>query len=165
MTVLVTAASRHGSTMEIAERIGQVLAEHGVPVDVRPAANVTTVDGYEAVVLGSAVYMGHWLEAARQLAETESLALSQRPLWLFSSGPVGDPPKPDEQPVDVGAIVAATDAREHRVFAGILDRDRLGFAERAMTKALRAPVGDFRDWAAIDAWASHIAAALRPART
>jgi len=165
MTVLVTAASRHGSTMEIAERIGRVLAERGLSVDVQPAASVIDVDAYEAVVLGSAVYMGHWLEAARQLADAAAPELSSRPLWLFSSGPVGDPPKPAEFPVDVGRIVAATDAREHRLFAGSLDRQRLSFPERAMTAALRAPLGDFRDWTAIEAWALHIADSLRPVRT
>jgi menaquinone-dependent protoporphyrinogen oxidase len=164
MTVLVTAASRHGATTEIAERIGQVLAGRGLSVDVRPAADVTGVDRYEAVVLGSAVYMGHWLDAARQLVDMATPELSSRPLWLFSSGPVGDPPKPAEFPVDVGAIVAATGAREHRMFAGRLDRSRLSFPERAMTAALRAPVGDFRDWTAIEAWAADIADTLRAVR-
>ncbi len=161
MTVLVTAASKHGSTAEIAEAIGRVLRERDIPVDVRPITNVTMVDGYAAVVLGSAVYMGHWLEAARQLVDAEALALAGRPVWLFSSGPVGDPPKPDEQPVDVAAIVATTNARGHRIFAGRLDPHRLGFAERAMTLALRAPTGDFRDWAAIEAWAGSIADSLQ----
>jgi menaquinone-dependent protoporphyrinogen oxidase len=113
------------------------------------------------VVLGSAVYMGHWLEAARQLAESETRALHGRPVWLFSSGPVGDPPKPDEQPVDAGAAVAATGAREHRLFGGNLDPRRLGFADRAMVHAVRAQTGDFRDWAEIAAWAERIADALR----
>src|SRR5205807_2446948 len=112
--------------------------EHGVPVDVRPAEHVTMVDGYDAVVLGSAVYAGHWLEPARRLVEDQAPALAQRPVWLFSSGPIGDPPKPTEDPVDVAALVEATGAREHRVFAGRLDRHHLGFAERAIALALRA---------------------------
>jgi len=161
MTVLVTAASRHGSTMEIAEAIGRTLRQRGLDVDVQPAAGMSAVDRYEAVVLGSAVYMGHWLEAAWQLAESESRSLRMRPVWLFSSGPVGDPPKPDEQPVDVGAVVAATGARGHRLFNGNLDPHRLGFAERAMIRAVRAQTGDFRDWAEIAAWAEHIAGELR----
>ncbi len=61
----------------------------------------------------------------------------------------------------MAALVAATGAREHRVFAGRLDRHRLGFAERAVTLALRAPEGDFRDWAAIEAWAAEIAETLK----
>jgi menaquinone-dependent protoporphyrinogen oxidase len=161
MTVLVSAASKHGATAEIAEAIGRVLAERGLAVDVRPAANVTMVDGYDAVVLGSAVYVGRWLEAARKLVEAEAAILAARPVWLFSSGPVGDPPKPAEEPVDVAEFVRATGARDHQVFAGKIDKGRLGFGERAMVLALRAPVGDFRDWAAIETWAHGIADALR----
>jgi menaquinone-dependent protoporphyrinogen oxidase len=162
--VLVTAASRHGSTAEIADRIGGALRDAlsgGAQVDVRPADDVTTVDGYDAVVLGSAVYMGRWLDGARRLAETHASALSSRPVWLFSSGPIGDPPKPDEEPVDVAHVVTATGARAHEVFAGRLDRHRLGFAEKAVVLAFRVPDGDFRDWAAVDAWANGIAGELR----
>jgi menaquinone-dependent protoporphyrinogen oxidase len=171
MHILVAAASKHGSTTEIARDIGATLLAalegDATTVDVRAAEEVTAVDDYDAVVLGSAVYMGHWLEPARRLVDKHGAALAARPTWLFSSGPVGDPPKPDEEPVDVAALVAATDARGHQVFAGKLDRDRLGFAERAVMIALRAPQGDFRDWAAIRAWTSGIAAELastRPAR-
>jgi menaquinone-dependent protoporphyrinogen oxidase len=128
---------------------------------VRPAHEVGRLDGYDAFVLGSAVYMGHWLEAARDLVHRNAETLSGRPVWLFSSGPIGDPPKPDEQPVDVGEAIATTRAREHRLFAGKLDRHRLGFAERAMVLALRAPEGDFRDWVTIETWAARIADALR----
>jgi len=83
-------------------------------------------------------------------------------VWLFSSGPVGDPPKPEEDPVDVADLVALTDAREHRVFAGKLVRRQLSFPERAIVAALRVPEGDFRDWTEIRRWAAGIAEALRP---
>ncbi|HEU0240344.1 MAG TPA: flavodoxin domain-containing protein [Micromonosporaceae bacterium] len=160
MRVLVAAASRHGSTAEIAARIGKTMTTHaGLDVIVRAAADVEDVTGYDAYVLGSAIYMGHWLEAARDLVQRYDDS-RDHPVWLFSSGPIGDPPKPDEQPVDIGAVVVATRAREHRLFAGALRRDRLGFPERAMAAALRAPYGDFRDWAAVDAWAHEIANAL-----
>jgi menaquinone-dependent protoporphyrinogen oxidase len=79
---------------------------------------------------------------------------------MFSSGPVGDPPKPSEDPVDVAALVAATGAREHRVFAGHVNKDQLGFSERAMVRTFRAAVGDFRDWEAIKDWAREIDAGL-----
>ena len=119
------------------------------------------MDGYDAVVLGSAVYAGHWLKPARDLVARRGPALAARPVWLFSSGPVGDPPKPEEDPVDVAEVLAATAAREHRVFAGKLVRKQLNFPERAIVSALRVPEGDFRDWSDIIGWAAGIAAALR----
>jgi len=160
MKVLVTAATKYGATGEIAEAIGEVLREHGLDTTVGPPGDAT-VDGYDAVVLGSAVYAGHWLKPARELVDRAGDALAARPVWLFSSGPVGDPPKPEEDPVDVAAIVAATGAREHRVFAGKLVRRQLGFADKAIAVALRVPDGDFRDWPEIRRWAAGIAEALR----
>jgi menaquinone-dependent protoporphyrinogen oxidase len=169
MKVLVSAASKHGATSEIAEEIGEALREaledRGVPgegdepvVDVRPPEQVGSVEDYDAVVLGSAVYAGHWLQSARELAERHAQALSERPTWLFSSGPVGEPPKPPEEAsVDVSEILEATKARGHRVFVGKLDKDRLGFAEKAIVLALRVAEGDFRDWDDIRGWARGIA--------
>jgi menaquinone-dependent protoporphyrinogen oxidase len=81
-------------------------------------------------------------------------------VWLFSCGPVGDPPTPEQDPVDVAEVLAATRAREHRVFAGKLVRKQLAFPERAIVSALRVPDGDFRDWPAITEWAGAIATAL-----
>jgi menaquinone-dependent protoporphyrinogen oxidase len=146
--------------MEIADRIGGTLQARGIDTDVLPAEQVASVAKYDAVLLGSAVYAGHWLPAGRDLVERETSTLSSRPTWLFSSGPIGDPPKPEEEPVDVDALMKAIGPREHRVFAGKLDRGNLGFAERAITRALRAPEGDFRDWDAISAWAQQIAREL-----
>ena len=149
MKVLVTAATKYGATGEIARAIGEVLREHGLDSTVGPPEDATTVDGYDAVVLGSAVYAGHWLKPARELVDRSRDALAARPVWLFSSGPVGDPPKPEEDPVDVAEMVAATGARDHRVFAGKLVRKQLGFGDKAIAVALRVPDGDFRDWAEI----------------
>jgi menaquinone-dependent protoporphyrinogen oxidase len=97
-------------------------------------------------VLGSAVYAGHWLKPARELVGRLGTVVADRPVWLFSSGPVGDPPKPEEDPVDVAEILTATRARDHRVFAGRLVRRQLSFPERAIVSALCVPEGDFRDW-------------------
>jgi menaquinone-dependent protoporphyrinogen oxidase len=160
MRVLITAATKHGATGEIAQVIGEALRERGLDPTVLEPERVDTVDGYDAVVLGSAVYAGHWLKPARELVARCGDALAARPVWLFSSGPVGDPPKPEEDPVDVAEVVAATGAREHRVFAGKLVRKQLTFPERAIVSALRVPEGDFRDWAAISGWAASIATAL-----
>jgi len=161
MTVLVTAASRHGATSEIAVAIARVLGSRGLDADVRRADDVRELEGYDAVVLGSAVYAGKWLEPARRLVEEHGDELAARPTWLFSSGPLGEPPRPAPRAaVDVDAIAAATRAREHRLFAGRLDRGRLGLGERVVARAVHAPEGDFRDWGEIEAWADDIAATL-----
>jgi hypothetical protein len=107
------------------------------------------------------VYAGHWLKPAKQLVDRCGGALSARLVWLFSSGPIGDPPKPDEDPADVAEILAATGAREHRLFAGKLIRQQLSFPEKAIVSALRVPEGDFRDWPEITGWAAGIATALQ----
>lgn len=161
MRVLVAAASRHGATHEIAAAIGRELRERGLVADVRDIDDVGDLGGFDACVLGSAVYVGQWLAPARHFVEANADAISALPTWLFSSGPLGEPLKPDEEhAVDVDELVASTGARGHRLFAGKLDRSKLGFGERAMVAAVRAAEGDFRDWEEIDAWAGEIAAAL-----
>jgi menaquinone-dependent protoporphyrinogen oxidase len=161
MRVLVTAESKHGATSEIARMIGQVLAGEGIEVDLAEPDHLASVVGYDAVVAGSAIYMGRWLEASREFVDRCSDELSTRPVWLFSSGPIGDPPKPEEDPVDAGSIVERIGARDHRVFAGKLDRSRLSFGEKAVVTAFRAPEGDFRPWDEIRAWAEGIVEDLR----
>ncbi len=160
MNILVSAASKHGATQEIAEFIGARLAGSGHTAGVLPPDEVMRTDGFDAAVLGSAVYAGHWLRAAKDLIERCQPGLVAIPVWTFSSGPLGDPPKPDEDPVDVADVLSACNTEEHMVFAGKLDVDKLGFAERAVARALRAPSGDFRNWNAIEAWVDGIAAAL-----
>lgn len=166
--VLVSAGSKHGATAEIGERIGSVLSGRGYRTTVAPPDRIEDVSGFDAVILGSAVYAGHWMEAAKDLAELVAEASPPVPTWLFSSGPIGDPPKPDEDPVDVAEILTATSARDHRVFSGKIDKSKLSFGERAILVAVRAADGDFRDWDEIEGWASEIADELgrrRPTST
>lgn len=158
--VLVTAASKHGTTAQIAEHIAEVLRGRGLGVTVIPAGYVDAVDGYDAVVLGSAVYMGHWMQQAKEVADLLVASVPRPPVWVFSSGPLGDPPIPDEDPVDIADIVDALSPRDHRVFAGRLDKAKLAFAERAIMIAVRAPEGDFRNFDEIAYWADRIADAL-----
>jgi menaquinone-dependent protoporphyrinogen oxidase len=119
---------------------------------------VGDVASYDGFVIGSAVYAGHWTKDAQRLIARIGEAIAARPVWLFSSGPIGDPPKPEEEPVDVAEITIETRAREHRVFAGSMDKAKLSFGERAIVTAFRAPYGDYRDWVTIEAWAKEIAA-------
>jgi menaquinone-dependent protoporphyrinogen oxidase len=162
--VLVAVASRHGSTRDIAQAIGARLADAaGVTAVVLPVEQHPDPAPYDAVVLGSAVYAGRWLEPARDYATRFAAALRGRPVWLFSSGPIGEPPFPPDEPHDAGPIRQVTGARDHRVFPGRLDKQLLGFGERAMVTAMRAPLGDFRDWDAVRAWADAIAEQLAAA--
>jgi menaquinone-dependent protoporphyrinogen oxidase len=85
-----------------------------------------------------------------------------RPVWLFSSGPLGFPLKPHEsKAVDIRRIAGAIRLKEHRVFAGKLKRHRLDLAEKVITMAVHAPQGDFRNWEEIRAWAAGIAQSLK----
>jgi menaquinone-dependent protoporphyrinogen oxidase len=163
--VLVSAASRHGSTSEIARVIGAVLASNGIDVDIVPPDAVDSVADYDAVVLGSAVYGGHWLAPARDLVARFRAELAARGLWLFSSGPVGDPARKlvqsmRQDPAELAWIRRDTAPRDHRVFAGRLDPKLLSWPERAVLLLLRGMRGDFRDWTGIEQWASGIAAGL-----
>ena len=163
--VLVTAASQHKATAEIAQAIGQALTEQGLNVAVIPPAEVRSLDGYDAVVIGSAVYVGHWLDAAKDFVLRFADALDDRPVWLFSSGPVGKPSgklaqSMGQDPVDLPEMIAATHAREHRMFAGKLDRKQLSLFQRASLLVFRSLEGDFRDWGAVRQWAEGIAGQL-----
>lgn len=155
--ILVSAGSKHGSTAEIAHRIAKVLTDRGHAVDIMTPEQVKDLSGYHAVVLGSAVYAGHWVATAKALADRVAEVSPHPETWIFSSGPVGDPPKPEEDPVDVAPIFEATSAREHRVFSGKIDKSKLSFGEKAILVAVRAPEGDFRDWREIESWANEIA--------
>lgn len=111
------------------------------------------------------VYAGHWLDPAKDLVNRSRDALAARPVWLFSSGPVGDPSSKLSQamgkdPVDVAGLRAATHARDHRMFAGQLDRKLLSRPQRAALLVCCGLEGDFRDWAEIRQWAGGIAQQL-----
>jgi menaquinone-dependent protoporphyrinogen oxidase len=161
MKVLVSVASRHGASFEIAEEISSTLAAAGFQTAVLPPDAVTSLDGYDAIVLGSSIYVGHWMDSALNLVERFSTVINTVPVWLFSSGPVGHDPKAEDDPANLDELIAATKAREHRVFAGQVDRSRLGLGEKVLLTAVRAPEGDFRPWDDIRAWATEIATALK----
>jgi menaquinone-dependent protoporphyrinogen oxidase len=80
MKVLVSAASKYGATGEIAQAVADVLAGKGLQVTVLPPQEVGAVEEFEAVVPGSAVYMGQWMKPARALAQRSAAALATRPV-------------------------------------------------------------------------------------
>jgi menaquinone-dependent protoporphyrinogen oxidase len=157
MRVLVTTASKHGATQEIGARIGSVIGARGHEVDVRCPGEVKELDRYDVIVMGSAVYAGHWQKEAKDLVRRGNGVLANRPVWLFSSGPVGDPALPAEGPADAEELRASIGALEHHIFTGKIDRADLSLPERAVVRALHVAEGDYRDWADVEAWAATIA--------
>jgi menaquinone-dependent protoporphyrinogen oxidase len=162
MSVLVTYASRLGSTKEIAERIAARLRDQGIDTTISSVETKPSVTTFDAVVIGSALYAGHWLDGARRFVRDNEAALRARRVWVFSSGPVGKWASPEPSPPgEVLDLVAAIDARDHRVFAGALDAWTIDdadfpFIERVIAKRF-VPKGDFRNWPEIETWADEIA--------
>ncbi len=163
--VLVAYASKYGATAEIAERIGKVLQDRGLQADVLPAEHVRDLAPYQAVILGSAVYMSNWRKPAVAFLKANEKALAARPVWLFSSGP---PSRKDEAfaqgktlPNALKPIADRIRPRDIVVFHGFLNPRRLNFIEKWMIKNVKAPYGDFRRWKDIRAWTNSIAAALK----
>ncbi|HEX5823456.1 MAG TPA: flavodoxin domain-containing protein [Candidatus Limnocylindrales bacterium] len=166
MKVLVVYASRLGSTAGIAERIAARLRSHGLDAVVRPADAEAEPGDFHAFVIGSAVYAGHWLKEASRFVDRHASVLSTHPVWLFSSGPVGETAThaTPVEPAESGDIRRSIRVVDQRVFAGSLDRRNiedsdLGFAERFIAKRF-VPEGEYRDWPQIDSWADGIAAEL-----
>ena len=130
------------------------------PATAVAAESSTEVEGYDAFVIGSAVYAGRWMPGAREFVHGHKATLAARPVWLFSSGPVAEPADDADDPVDIEEIAVLTTARQHRIFCGLLDTTKLGVFERAIVQALGAPEGDYRRWDKIEAWSRDIAAEL-----
>ncbi|MFI5287218.1 MAG: flavodoxin domain-containing protein [Candidatus Dormibacteria bacterium] len=172
MTTLVGYASRYGATRGIAERIADTLASLGHPAQARPVHAVGDLARYDAFVIGSAAYMGSWLREAREFVRINQKMLTTRPVWLFSSGPLGaattDAKGRDvlvtSEPKEFAEFREAVSPRATRVFFGALNPGKLSFSHRAarLIPAARVlmPEGDFRNWADIDAWATSIASEL-----
>ena len=160
MKILVAYATKAGSTAEVAAEIGRVIeSKGGCQVDVRPVGKLNGVDGYDAVVIGSAIRAGKWLPEATKFVEKHRDALGRVPVALFTVcltlsedteenrrtvAAYLDPVREVVQPVEMG------------LFAGVMDYSKLPFILRLMMKAMKSPQGDFRDWEAITSWADNI---------
>ena len=162
MRVLVLYGSRLGATRGIAERIGARLCASGADAVVRPAADAGELVGWDAFVIGSGVYAGHWVKAAAEFVRRHRAVVSSHPVWLFSSGPVGKLANghPPVEPKEMPELCRIANPRDHQIFWGALDRkvvdgSDLGFTERVVARTL-IPEGDFRDWTAIESWADQI---------
>lgn len=165
MKALVTAASKHGATREIGETIARVLSEHGVSAEFVEIDEVENLAGYDAYVVGSAIYLGNWLKEARRFIDANAPELAPRPTWLLASGSiVGEPPvAEDPNALRAGLVerlVETTKAREHKLFAGKFELSKLGLLETAAVRGAHASEGDYRDWDEVKRWATEIAAEL-----
>jgi menaquinone-dependent protoporphyrinogen oxidase len=173
MNVLVACASRHGATRGIAERIASTLEQRGVEVNLCAVTEAADVSRYDGIVIGSAAYAFHWLKEATEFVRRHSQVLADRPVWVFSSGPLGkqtdaegNDARVKAEPREFREIRDAIQPRDMRVFFGAYDPNAapIGLMERVthlMPAARDAlPAGDYRDWAAIDVWANDIASEL-----
>ena len=183
MKVLVAYASKADATKGIAEFIGERLRRRGVTVEVHDVGSTLGVEDYDAFIVGSAVYMFHWLKEAREFVSKNQSLLSKHPVWLYSSGPVGltktDSKGHDMRDVSVSGpkeleeLAEAAKPLDHRVFFGALCSDKLGGAMGLTLKIMRRskavresmPDGDYRDWEDIGAWADSIVDALAASKT
>jgi menaquinone-dependent protoporphyrinogen oxidase len=169
MSILVAYASKHGATQGIAERIAAKLQASGQAAQAQPIKAVGGLTEFDAVVVGSAAYMGSWLKEAAQFVRDHQAILATRPVWLFSSGPLGTATHDAQgrdllvvsQPKEFAEFKQAIRPRGMQVFFGALDPSTLSFSER-LVRSMPAgrrllPDGDFRDWPAIEAWAERIA--------
>lgn len=175
MRVLIIHESRYGSTQGIAERIAATLEQHSVEVVLRTVEHPDDPAAYDAVVIGSATYYFRWMKKAAAFVRRNREALAERPVWLFSSGPLGTRATDDQGrdvrettiPKEIAEFRQMIHPRDHRVFFGALLPNKMGFFHRLLLKMpankdhALFPEGDFRDWDDIDAWAVGIAESLK----
>ena len=160
LRVLVAYATKHGSTREIGEAIAAVLRDEGLGGEARPAADGRGLAGFGAVVLGSGLYSATWLRDANRFVRAHRAALDAVPVWLFSSGPLDRSAESADIPMTKNVVkaIGGLVIRGHRTFGGRLREDSPEVAAGILATH---HTGDYRDWAAIRAWAREVAAALR----
>lgn len=163
--LLLAYASKSGWTAEVAERLGQHLRDQGAEVTVSPVADVTSLAGYGAVILGSGVRVGGWLPAAVAFATRYQEELRQLPTALFTVHMLATDDSPESQAKRLAYSAKVRELlapRTEAFFAGGIALGRLSLMERLMTKAVKAAEGDGRDWDAIAAWARDLPDILSP---
>ncbi|MEW6142143.1 MAG: flavodoxin domain-containing protein [Chloroflexota bacterium] len=164
--VLVAFASKYGATAEIANRVGQIIRKEGFEVDVLPFNRVVDLAQYKAVIISSAVYIGQWRKEAVKFVTQNEKLLTERQVWIFSSGPTGEGDAMElmsgwKYPGKLKPAIERIHPNDIAVFHGLIDMKRLNFMERFMINRVKAASGDFRKWDAVDKWAAGIAKALK----
>jgi menaquinone-dependent protoporphyrinogen oxidase len=170
MRILVVYASADGSTAEIARRITQRLRERGHNASDQPVGSAGSLQGVDAVVLGSAVHDRQWLDEATNFVNANRQAVRDLPFWTFSVGMPDALPKParkiarTEENIIINQL-GDLRPRGHRLFSGVVKPSQFPLASRIFLRLVGGRYGDFRDWPAIDGWALEIADQLDAAAT
>ena len=161
MHILVTASSKHGATDEVADAIAKRLEAAGFTVDRVAPADVTTVEPYDAVIVGSAVYILQWMPEAHDFMERFKDELPAGRVWAFSVGMNGVPKHSRQDGSRVGPLLTHVKCRDLHTFAGRYKPSLLSLRERSVARLAGVVEGDFRDWEAVDQWADEIVEALK----
>ena len=164
--VLVTYASKYGATAEIAEKIAEVLSQAGLQIDLLPIEQVADLKPYQAVVLGTAIYIGRWRKAAVKFLKQYEEVLAREAVWIFASGPTGDDEISDSSEAwhvskKLQSVLEHIAPRELKLFHGAIDTNKLTSLDKWLINRVKAPVGDFRNWQAITSWATEVATELK----
>lgn len=160
MKVLVTASSRHGSTLEVADAIAARLADAGFTVEQSRPEDVQSLEGFGAVIVGSSVYLRQWGEAAKDFVSRFRQELRDMPSWAFSVGMADVPKSKPEDVRKIGPVAIHAVFNGQKVFPGRYDPTSLSLRERSIGYVAGAVEGDYRDWEDINAWADTIAEEL-----
>ncbi|MCX6686132.1 MAG: flavodoxin domain-containing protein [Methanoregula sp.] len=162
--MLVAYASRKGSTAGIAQAVGRELEKAGITVEVAEMRTVTSLESYDAVVIGAPVYMGRLVDDITDFAKRYKSELQKKPVAAFAAGIAPVAPKVESVDTVMENLRKVLDPIQTiavTMFAGTLDPAQQSFIERTMTKLLNVPTGDFRDWTAITAWARELSSVLK----
>jgi len=160
--ILITYATKAGPTVEIAAVIGETLSKRGFVVDVKPVSENPSLDGYQAVLMGSAIRMGSWLPEAVDFVRQNQTALNQLPTSIFTVHMLN---YRDDETSRAARQAYTAPVREllpsvDEVFLrGKLDYKTLSFFDRMISKAVanpNDPPGDFRDWDKIRDWSQSV---------
>lgn len=159
--ILIVYASKAGSTAEIAARIGQRIAKNNTAVDVLPVGKAGDLDGYSAVIVGSAIRTGSVLPEALAFIEKNQAALAQIPFHVFvACMTLNEDTEANRKTVSayLDPVRALVKPASEGLFAGVMNLNKLPLFEKLLIRMMKAPQGDFRKWDLIDAWAGNLAA-------
>ena len=157
--ILITYATRTGSTVGIAEAIGAELSRRRLEVDIQPVTAKPALDAYEAVILGSAIRMGSWLPEMVEFIKTTQVSLRVRPVALFTVHILNtgeDEASRVARLAYLNAVRPLVNPVDEMFFSGKIDLEPLSFVDRLMVKMVKSPIGDFRNWERIRTWSASI---------